>query len=149
LGSDSKIALSINDGIVCLKYPAFGHAQRHYFFGKKQDSEQVFLYVFVPEISHSIRHELKETFSGELEFMLNSDLNGSSHFEQFFTLPVQVSHDSIDFDGKKYNGVAVDTRVKPSEIDSAALDCWRKKVFVPFCRFLDDGFMDYFVQKAG
>jgi hypothetical protein len=80
--------------------------------------------------------------------MLISSLADNDEFNTFFTLPIHVSHDAIDFDGRNYAGVAVETQLKQATLDAAVLDCWRKNVFAPFCRFLDDGFSDYFVQKG-
>ncbi len=149
--SDFETAISLNNGIVCLKD---SHPLRYYFFGARQktadnpDNQRFFLYAFVPEITHVIRPELKELFSEELGFMLNSPLAQDTEFAERFTLPVRVSHDAAGFEGRNYQGIAVKTKMNNNHLDGAALDCWKKKVFSPFCRFLNDATVDYFTKKG-
>ncbi len=84
-----------------------------------------------------------------MEFLLNSPLSKKpGQFESFFTLPIQVLHNSMSFEEKNYNGISVNTPIKQKKLTIKSLDCWRKDIFIPFCKFLGESFDNYFVKKT-
>ncbi len=133
---ETRIALAYDNGVICFRY-----SPRHYFLGVDFEMNSAFWYVLVPEVERLTAPEKSQEICQRLEAILNSERD--LEFESFFTLPAKVSYSQRDFADKTYKGFLARTASKGDlfediEKSQMALKSWRKKIFVPTCKFLDD-----------